>query len=109
MAVPVLYLAEMAGAVARRCGRLVQGRQASNTILTNGSFHREVIERSLAESGARRAADLRIKGSDTVDVALAEHPAVTLVTGDYEQLTHAAAVTDVRARRSEDRYRRRAQ
>jgi predicted nucleic acid-binding protein len=96
MVVPVLFLTEVAGAVSRQSGRAVRGRQASNTILTNSSFQLEVIDRSLAESASRLAADLPLKGSDAIYVALAERLGVPLVTWDNEQLTRAAAVIDVR-------------
>src|SRR5205809_958449 len=87
--VPVLFLAEVAGAVSRQSGRAALGRQASNTILTNADFQLEVIDRSLAEAAARHAADLPLKGADAIYVALAERLGIPLVTWDNEQLIRA--------------------
>jgi predicted nucleic acid-binding protein len=86
----------VAGAVSRQSGRAVLGRQAANAVLASADLQLEVVDRALAEMAARHAADLSLKGSDAVYVALADRLAIPLITWDQEQLTRAAPVIDVR-------------
>jgi predicted nucleic acid-binding protein len=96
LVVPVLFLAGVAGAVSRRSGSSALGRRELSAILTNLAIRLEAVDRPLAESAARHAADLPLKGSDAVYVALAERMGIPLITWDNEQLAQGAAVIDVR-------------
>jgi predicted nucleic acid-binding protein len=96
LVVPVLFLAEVAGAISRRSGRNMLGRRASTRVTANASFQLEPIDQTLASVAARHAADLPLKGSDAMYVALAERMGIPLVTWDTEQLTRASKLIEVR-------------
>ena len=54
------------------------------------------MDRELAQSAARHAADLPLKGADAIYVALAQYLGIPLVTWDKEHLNRAGALIDVR-------------
>jgi predicted nucleic acid-binding protein len=79
-ALPLLILPEVAGAVTRRTGQALLGDQAVATILVNPAVTLVPLDRQRATLAARHAASLRLKGSDAVYTALAEHLGLPLVT-----------------------------
>jgi predicted nucleic acid-binding protein len=89
--VPTLFLAEVGGAVARRAGASGLGRQAIADILADTTIQLVAVDHVLAESAARHAADLLLRGADAIYVALAEQLGIPLITWDQEQLTRAAS------------------
>jgi predicted nucleic acid-binding protein len=93
--VPTLFLAEVAGAMARQTGQTRLGLRAVTDILASPRIRLDALDRTLAEAAARHAASLPLKGADAVYVALAEQLGVPLVTWDREQLTRAASVIAV--------------
>jgi len=96
IAVPSLFLAEVSGAVSRRAGVSGLGRQVIEDILADSSIELVAIDQALAETAARQAADLLVRGADAVYVALAEKLGVPLVTWDQELVARAANVITVR-------------
>jgi predicted nucleic acid-binding protein len=95
MAIPVLALAEIAGAIARRSGQTPRGwRAAASTARLPGL---EVVEldQSLGLFAAQVAADYRLRGADAIYVAVAARLRMPLVTLDNEQAVRAAAAVEV--------------
>ena len=85
IASPVLLLAELAGAVARRAGDPDAGKRAAGDVQALSNVRLAVIDAELGQLGAQTAADLRLAGADALYVALAAHLGVPLVTWDREQ------------------------
>jgi predicted nucleic acid-binding protein len=94
--VPTLFLAEVGGAVARPPRLPGLGRRAVADAIGEPAFTFVAVDQTLAEAAANHAADLLLRGADSVYVALAERMGIPLVTWDSEQLARAAVVVDVR-------------
>jgi predicted nucleic acid-binding protein len=90
--VPTLLVPEVASAVARATDDRVGARQYANA--TAALPHLTLV--SLTTAVARQAADLaathRLRGADSVYVAVARRYGTTLVSRDDEQRTRGAAV-----------------
>jgi predicted nucleic acid-binding protein len=82
---PLLVLAEVAGAVARRTGLSELGAQAVSLVQHLPNAQLVAVDAELAQLGARVAAQLRLRGADALYVALARRLSVPLVTWDQEQ------------------------
>lgn len=82
---PTLLLAEVAGAISRRTGSAVLGRQALTDLLRLRPLRLLPLDAALARSAAQLAADLHLHGSDAIYVATAQRLSVPLVTWDREQ------------------------
>lgn len=95
-ALPLLILAEVAGALTRRTGQARLGDRAVATILTNPAITLVAVDRQLATLAAQHASSFPLKGSDAVYTALAEQMGITLITWDNEQLTRAGGRIQVR-------------
>lgn len=63
---PVLLLAEVAAAAARRSGRSRLGARAIDEILHQPALRLVPLDPPLAEEAARLAADRRLRGADAV-------------------------------------------
>lgn len=90
LVIPSLALAETAGAVARRTGYAVVGRQTARWILRIPGLRVDPVDRAVAMVAARLAADLMLRGPDAVFVALAYRLGVPLITWDSEQANRAS-------------------
>ena len=90
--VPVLLLAEVAGAVARQLGDPAGGRQAVTDLRRLPRLRLSPMDDRLGMEAARLAADLRLRGADAVYVAVARRFSLPLVTWDREQLERARDV-----------------
>ncbi len=85
VAAPLLVLAEVAGAVARRTGLSELGVHAVSLMQHLPNARLVAIDAELAQLGAQLAAELRLRGADALYVALARRLSVPLVTWDQEQ------------------------
>jgi predicted nucleic acid-binding protein len=94
--VPRLFLAEVSGAVARTSGMPGVGRKAVEDALGNPFVSLVTADDALLDSAARYAADLLLRGTDAVYVALAVRLQLPLITWDQEQLSRAATLIEVR-------------
>lgn len=94
---PVLLLAEVAGAIARRTGRPQVAHQAVRHLLRLPRFRLVAVDGRLAQAAAQLAADLGLRGADAVYVATAQQLNVPLVTWDNEQQTRTGTVILARA------------
>jgi predicted nucleic acid-binding protein len=88
-ALPLLILAEVAGALTRRTGQARLGDRAVATILANPAITLVAVDRQLATLAAQHASSFPLRGSDAVYTAVAEHLGIPLITWDNEQLNRA--------------------
>ena len=70
---PVLLLAEISGAIARRTGEPDLARRALEGILRVPNLRLVSTDPRMGKSAARLAADLRLRGADAMYVAVAHH------------------------------------
>ena len=82
---PLLVLAEVAGAVARRTGLSELGTQAVSLVRHLPDAQLVPVDTELAQLGAQLAAALRLRGADALYVALARRLSIPLITWDQEQ------------------------
>lgn len=85
VAAPLLVLAEVAGAVARRTGFSELGAHAVSLLQHLPNARLVAVDTELAQLGARLAAELRLRGADALYVSLARRLSVSLVTWDQDQ------------------------
>jgi len=94
---PALVLPEIAGALGRRTGDAELALRAVSLLQLLPSLRLVPIDGRLADAAARVASTARLRGADSVYVALAEELGLPLVTWDREQLertvNRATAVT----------------
>jgi len=88
---PVLLLAEVGGAVARRTGESRLGQQAVAQLLRLPRLRLILMDTALAQSAAELAAQLQLRGADAVYVAAAHRLNIPLVTWDREQRERTAS------------------
>lgn len=93
---PLLLLAEVAGAIARRTGEPRLGREAVARILRVPGLRLVTLDPGLGQEAARLAADLRLRGADAIYVATAHSLGIPLITLDREQRDRAGHVITVR-------------
>jgi predicted nucleic acid-binding protein len=97
LAIPVICLAEVAGAIARVTGNSANGEYAVDQILSHPNLRVLPVDQTLGIEAAQLAAQLRLRGADAVYVALARRLNIPLATWDEELLQRAGqAVTIVR-------------
>ncbi len=92
---PWILAAELGAAFGRAKGNPVLAMHAVQALTSAGLIELVPIGPSLAQQAAIIAAQQRIKGCDSVFVALAAALGETLVTFDKEQAARAAAVVAV--------------
>lgn len=92
---PIILLAEVAGAIARRTGNPRLGHQSVQQIRQVPTLQIIDIDNSLGDYAAQVASDLRLRGADATYVAVADRFDIPLVTWDQELLDRAGAVISV--------------
>ncbi len=97
--IPVLALAETAGAVARRTGSIEDGRTAMRTILATPGLRVVSVDAELGHQAAEMAAVYRLRGADAVYVAVAHLLGLLLATLDTEMRERASTVLEIIAPR----------
>lgn len=96
MALPAIALPEISGTIARQTNSAKLGVQAVSFIQELPNARLVPIDRALAELAAESAAELRLRGADSVYVALARYLDIPLVTWDTElQRRGAAAIAAI--------------
>jgi predicted nucleic acid-binding protein len=88
---PILLLAEVAGAIARRTGDTALTERAVAHVLRVPRLGLVPTDPRLGRMAAQLAADLALRGADAIYVALALHLQAPLVTWDRQQLEKAGA------------------
>jgi len=89
---PSLLLPECSAAIARRTGNAALARRLVSIVKNFAGMRMVALSIPLAERAAQIAAVQRLRGADSVYVAVAEEFAATLVTWDGEMLQRGAAV-----------------
>ena len=92
---PVILLAEVAGAIARLRSSPRHGRQAMSRLLEAPRLRLVPHDGGFAQTAARVAADLRLRGADAIYVTVALVLGIPLVTWDREQQQRAGALVTV--------------
>lgn len=93
---PVLFLVEVAGAVARLRGSPADGKRALGRLTALSGLRLVAQDSQFGEAAAELAADLRLRGADAVYVATAHLLHIPLLTWDREQQERARPVVTVR-------------
>ena len=90
VAAPALLLPEVSAAIARRTHRSDLALRAVSLLqrLPNARF--TIIDAELARSAAELAAELRLRGADSIYVSMAQTLGVPIVTWDKEQRERAS-------------------
>ena len=90
--VPVLVLAEVAGAIARQSRDTARAETGFRFLRAQGWLSFQPLTESQGETAAAIAAQQFLRGADAVYAALARQLGTALVTWDSELLERAAAV-----------------
>lgn len=91
MVAPALLLAEVAGAVVRSTGSFALAEAAIERLLGLPELRLELMDDELSLTAAYLAARLRLRGADSIYVALADRLGLALVTWDGELLGRASS------------------
>jgi len=95
-ACPSIVMPEIAGAVARNLGSSSAGRAAATEVAALSVVTSYPLDSYLAKLSASIAADVRLRGADATNVALAANLGIPLITWDQEFIDRASTVIDVR-------------
>ena len=87
---PVILLAEIAGAISRRTGDSDLAWRVIRAVLQVPTLRLVPIDARLGQESAHLAAQLRLRGTDALYVAVAHMLRVPLVTWDHEQRRRAS-------------------
>ena len=87
---PSLLLAEIGGAISRRTGKPALGLRAVEQIKAVPGLRLIDMDRALTEIAANLAAELGMRGADSLYVAVAARLNLPLATLDVDQRTRAA-------------------
>ncbi len=86
---PSLLLAEVAGAISRRTGDVQLAQRAANQLEALPRLRLVEMDRALLREAAQLAAELGLRGADSVYVAVASHLSIPLITLDADQRVRA--------------------
>jgi predicted nucleic acid-binding protein len=92
---PVIVLAEVASAVARRTGDRTMALDMVALLLASPNLRLEAVDEPMGTLAARLAAENALRGADAVYVATALRLGLPLVSLDQQQLDRAQAVITV--------------
>jgi predicted nucleic acid-binding protein len=87
---PILLLAEVAGAIARRLGSVELAERATQVLLQVPGLRLVPLDAQMGQASAQLAAEFGLRGADATYVAVAHHLGVPLVTWDRQQGERAA-------------------
>ncbi len=93
--VPALALPEVSGPIARRTASTRLGRRAAAALRRLPGVRIVPLDRELADTAERLAAEARLRGADAVYVAVAYRLGLPLVTWDEQQIERGTAVVTV--------------
>jgi len=92
---PTLLLAEVGGAIARRTGDPALGEKAITQLERLPGLRLVEMDHELVHAAATLAAQLGLRGADSLYVATAQQLRLPLVTFDVEQRERAKAVVTI--------------
>ena len=90
MLAPSLLLAEVAGAISRRTGDASLAQRAIAHLENLPGLRLVEMDRTLLDESAQLAAELGLRGADSVYVAVASHLNIPLATLDSDQRERAS-------------------
>lgn len=90
IAAPVLLLSEVGGAISRRLANVEAGSRAMGQLLAIPTLRLVSIDHASGIYAGRIAADYRLRGADSVYVAVAAQLGAPLVSWDKEHLTRVS-------------------
>jgi predicted nucleic acid-binding protein len=93
---PSILLAEVSGALARPTGDSEAARSAVDALRRTARLQVIAVTEELSVAAAEVARDHRMRGCDSIYVALAIERRLPLITLDEDQLLGGGVVTDVR-------------
>jgi predicted nucleic acid-binding protein len=93
--VPILLLADVAGAISRRTGQPQLAEQAVSYLLRLSTLRIVPLDRRLGIEAARLASELSLRGADATYIALARYLGIPLFTWDQEQFSKGGRVVVV--------------
>ncbi len=96
MVAPVIILAEVAAAISRGVGNPVLAHRTISQLQNSRIIRLQQVSAELGARAAAIAADYKIRGCDSIYVALAEQMGSVLVTLDGQQLERGTEVIEVR-------------
>lgn len=89
---PSILLTEVAAAIARRLGQPQMALHAAATISNLNLMRIVPMDGALMQEATVIAANLRLRGADSIYVATAKQLGIPLLTWDHEQLTKSVGV-----------------
>ena len=92
---PALLLPEIAGAIARRTGDSILAQQAVGMLQNLSELRLVEMDHSMIQEAADLAANLKLRGADSIYVSLAKRLTIPLATLDNEQKDKAATIVTV--------------
>ena len=92
---PALLLPEVAGAISRRTGEPRLAQRATDSLARLPGLRLVEMDQPLVQEAARLAADLGLRGADSLYVAVASRLNLSLATLDEDQKTRATSVIAV--------------
>lgn len=90
MLAPSLLLAEVAGAISRRTGETGLAQRAIAHLENLPGLRLVEMDRTLLDESAQLAAELGLRGADSIYVAVASHLNIPLATLDNDQRERAS-------------------
>jgi predicted nucleic acid-binding protein len=91
---PVVLLAEVAGAISRRTGRPRLANHAVDALLALPGLRLVALDSRLGTAASRLAAELGLRGTDALYVAVAHHLRLALVSWHDERRERARRVVE---------------
>jgi predicted nucleic acid-binding protein len=95
LAIPVICLAEVSGAISRVTGYSEDGLRAIDQILARSNLRVLPVDHPLGLEAAQLAAQLHLRGADAVYVALARRLNIPLATWDQELLQRGGQIVTI--------------
>lgn len=92
---PGLLLAEVGGAISRKTGESLLGKQVVESLERLPALRLIEMDNSLLREAARLAAQLGLRGADSTYVAVASRLNAPLVTLDTDQQERAARMVEI--------------
>lgn len=92
---PSLILVEVAGVISRRTGSAQLAKRAAIQLQSLPGFRLVEMDNLLLQKAAQLAAELGLRGADSIYVAVASHLEVPLVTLDEDQRTRSKKKVEV--------------
>lgn len=92
---PALLLPEVAGAISRRAGDPQLAQNAVDSLTRLSGLRLVEMDQSIVQEAARLAADLALRGADSIYVAVCYRLKLPLATLDEDQKTRVASLIDI--------------